>query len=208
MTITKLTWGKKNKGRINVYLDEEFAFSVHYDIYVEMGLKKGMEISQTTKESLCQKDMEQKARQKALNLLSFRPHSQKELAQKLTKSGVDPSLAKTAVSYAAEKSYQSDKEYADMYARHLTKKGMSNRRIGWELSQKGVDKETIEEILAPMNDEEEKIRGLIKQKARRLPITDKKEKDRVLQSLLRMGYSYHEVSSYLSEYSVIEEDEE
>jgi regulatory protein len=138
MVVTKLTWGKKNKDRVNVYIDEAYLFSLSYDLCIQEGLKKGMELSEEKIEELRGADTAQKVRQKALHLLSYRPHSQKELAQKLAKGRINPSLAQSAASYAADRGYQSDREYADMYVRHMTKKGLSNRRIGWELSQRGI----------------------------------------------------------------------
>jgi regulatory protein len=200
MTITKLTWGKKNKERVNVYIDEAFAFSLSYGVFIESGLQKDMEVNENQIEMLCQTDEAQKVKKKALNLLSYRPHSQKELAQKLTKDGVDPSLVQDAIHYATDHNYQSDQEYAHMMARHLIKKGASNRRIGWDLSQKGVSKEIIEEILSDLSDEDQRIQAIIEKKARHLPICEKKEKDRIIQSLLRMGYSYDDISPILSEY--------
>jgi SOS response regulatory protein OraA/RecX len=84
---------------------------------------------------------------------------------------------------------------------------LSNRRIGWELSQKGVSKEIVEESLHSAAGEEDRIRLVIEKKARRLPLQEKKEKDRIIQSLLRLGYSYDEISSVLSQYSAAGEED-
>jgi SOS response regulatory protein OraA/RecX len=55
--------------------------------------------------------------------------------------------------------------------------------------------------------EEDRIRLVIEKKARRLPLQEKKEKDRIIQSLLRLGYSYDEISYVLSEYTAAGEED-
>lgn len=207
MTVTKLVLGKKNKDRVNIYLNEVFALSLSYAVCLEAGLKKGMELDEEELETLRRADLEHQARQKALALLARRPHSQKELAQKLKAGGMDPGVAESAVGRIAEKGWQSDREYAEMMARHLIAKGASNRGVGWELGQKGVSKEIIGEILSSLPGEEERIRSFLEKKTRGRAVLGKKEKSRLIQSLLRLGYAYDGILPFLSEFFAMDGEE-
>ena len=68
-TITKLEIQKRNKERVNVYLDEQFSFGVMLSVALE--LKKGQVLSDADIEQLKQQDNRHKAYQRALNYLSF-----------------------------------------------------------------------------------------------------------------------------------------
>lgn len=85
------------------------------------------------------------------------------------------------------KRYLNDLNFAKFYVENrYVKKGISQRRLVQELSQKGVDKSIIEEALgdSERNDQEE-IEKVIRKKARRYT------KEKMIMHLVRQGFNYN-----------------
>ncbi|MFP3513308.1 recombinase RecA, partial [Peribacillus sp. SIMBA_075] len=70
--ITKITRGKNNPERYNIYLEEKFAFSVDETLIIRYQLTKGKELDQWTIEEMNFEDEVRKAFNKALHYLGFR----------------------------------------------------------------------------------------------------------------------------------------
>ena len=81
--ITRLEQQKNNKDRVNVYLDDEFAFGLN--LMDAAHLRKGQELTENDIVELRQKDAIVKSIGIAVNLLSYRPRSTHEIRQKLQK---------------------------------------------------------------------------------------------------------------------------
>ena len=77
-------------------------------------------------------------RQKALELLSRRPHSRKELKDKLLRRGIDEEDAEDCVAWLAEHGFLDDGEYAGAVARHYAAKGYGAGRVRSELQRRGL----------------------------------------------------------------------
>ena len=93
-----------------------------------------------------------------------------------------------------------DEEYARQYARKLLlQKKMTKRTAVFELSRKGIDKETAEAVLDEIEvDYRENIREIIEKKYRN--ITDEKIKRRAVAALQRLGYGWDDINAVLREY--------
>jgi len=82
--ITGLKLQKRNKNRVNVYLDGEFAFGLSR--IVAAWLHTGQELSDEKIAELLSKDDVEIALQRALNFLSYRARSEKEVKQILSEA--------------------------------------------------------------------------------------------------------------------------
>ena len=76
-TITALIAQKRNKDRVNVYLDGEFAFGLA--AIEAIRLRQGQVLSDEEIEHLKALDEIERAHERALNLLSYRPRSAQEI---------------------------------------------------------------------------------------------------------------------------------
>mgnify|MGYP001453145750 CR=1 FL=1 len=83
-TITALVVQKRNKERVNVYLDGEFAFGLA--MIEALKLHKGQTLSDEEIERLRALDEVETAHERALNLLTYRPRSAEEVRRKLRES--------------------------------------------------------------------------------------------------------------------------
>ena len=81
---------KKNPGRVNVYLDDEFAFGLAK--IVAVWLKIGQELDEAKIAKLKAEDEAEVVYQKALHFLSFRPRSEGEVRQRLLKQKYDETI--------------------------------------------------------------------------------------------------------------------
>jgi len=94
MIITDITMTKK--GRCALFVDGEFLFSAHPDIFFATGWKKGRQVTVEELEELRMSSEERTAKDKALDLLSYSARTSRQLFEKLARKS-DPEAAAAAV---------------------------------------------------------------------------------------------------------------
>ena len=82
---------------------------------------------------------------KALDVISRREHSKKEVRDKLLKKFDDLSVIEDVIEKLIKNSLLNDSRYAEMYTRARKRKGFGPKRIGYELNSRGVS-ETLSSI--------------------------------------------------------------
>ncbi len=165
----------------------------------------GMELDEAAFEELKKSSSKAIDRRKALEILSRRPYSRRELKDKLLRSGVDEQRAEECVAWIAERGFLDDGEYAGAVARHYAAKGYGAGRVKTELQRRGIERELADETLAELPDNTEKLDAFI---ARRLSDpTDRDSVRKVSAALFRRGYSWEEIRAALRRFdSETEED--
>ncbi|MCT8136929.1 recombination regulator RecX [Anaerobacillus sp. CMMVII] len=138
-TISKITVQKKNKERYNIFLDEEYAFSVDEAILVTYHLRKGLEVTKEFLTEIISEDHIRKGYQSAINYLSYRIRSVKEVKDYLSKKELEPEVITRIVEKLTKENYLDDQEFARAYVQsrlNLTLKGPELVRR--ELVEKGI----------------------------------------------------------------------
>lgn len=87
-------------------------------------------------------------RRKALELLTRREHSRRELTRKLAERGFDAEIAQRAIEDMAERGWQDDTRFAQSLARSRMHAGQGPLRIRAELRLHGIGEDGIEAALA------------------------------------------------------------
>lgn len=193
---------QKNKNRVNIYIDNEFAFGLDKEIAYKHNLSIGYELQKDYIDNLLKAEERNKVINSALGYLSYRQQSEKELTQKLKSKGYCESDIDLALEYCKSKNYINDKEFAISFIRdktNLNKYGTT--RIRYELLKKGVHRSIIDEVLDLDFDQEYgmALQLGIKRLANYKP-DDKNGKYRKLSAYLqRKGYSYEIISRVLKE---------
>lgn len=141
--ITRITTQKRNKQRYNIYLDQKgkdsYAFSVDEDILIKYMLRKGMEVDQETIDTLMEKDSFHKAFTLALNYLSYRMRSEKEIRTYLMDKEIDDEKIEYVVKRLKEENYLNDKEFAIALVRtRIQTSSKGPLLVKKELYEKGV----------------------------------------------------------------------
>jgi regulatory protein len=151
-TITALQLQQRNKERVNVFLDGEFAFAL--SMMRAAQLRKGQELTESEIEALQAEDERNTAYQKAVRFLGHRPRSQREVEQRLAAKGFTPEQIAYVVQRLREEGYLDDEAFAQYWRENRDQfRPRSARALRYELRQKGVDKQVIDETLADADDE-------------------------------------------------------
>lgn len=136
-----------------------------------------------------------KAKEKALRILEFRSHSEKELWDKLIRAGAKPEDLPEIFEFLKEYSFINDGEYAKKLAKdlqHLKKFGL--RRIREELKVRGISGEDLENAMLELEDnEEDQLLPLMERKLG--GNFDKKNIDRAIRYFAYRGYGFDDIKS-------------
>jgi regulatory protein len=164
----------------------------------------GAELDDEAFEELKRSSSKALDRQKALELLSRRAYSRRELKDKLLRRGMDERNAEDCVSWLCERGFLDDGEYAGAVARHYAAKGYGAGRVKSELRRRGIERALADDALAGLPESTEKIDAFI---ARRL--SDPKDRDSVRKisaALFRRGFSWEEIRAALRRFDTETEE--
>lgn len=210
----KLT-AKPGKGeKIHLSLDGEYIATVNADYWFTCGIKSGSEVTPEQLEELLTESARRKMMNKALDLLSMRDYSRRELSDKLVtkawekkeQKDMDLGSLKQQASDICDRLEElgllNEERFARSYVdelirrKHLSKSGLKTALI-----QKGVQRDIIETVLEEVDvDPVEQIRELLATKFRNRDLSDEKQKTRTVNALLRLGYRYNEIHAAMGEW--------
>lgn len=196
--ITALTFQKRNPERVNVYLEERFAFGLAAVEAVQ--LRVGQFLSAQEVIELQGRDTKERAYERALNLLSYRPRSITELSRRLHQAGFPPSAVETALARLERVGLVDDHAFARYWVENREEfRPRGHRMLRWELQQKGVPAQIIDEVLAPL-DEAATASRLARKRATRLGHLDEVAFRRRLSAYLaRRGFPYSIIADVVRE---------
>ena len=180
---------KRNKERVNVYLDGRYGFAV--TLLVAAGLTKGQFLSDDEIEQLKKQDDQDKAYNHAIYFLGFRSRSQAEIADYLRGKKYPPEVITETINRLIKEDYLSDESFARMWVEDRERfRPRSRRALRYELRQKGVSDDVIENVLADI-DEDELAWRAIEAKLRQWKHLDEPDfKKKALGFLSRRGFNY------------------
>jgi regulatory protein len=140
--ITSLRFQKRAPDRVNVYLDDRFAFGLPA---VEAArLRVGQSLEDQDIERLCSLDVEQKAYDRAVRFLAYRPRSEAEVRNRLEQAGVDHALIEAVIGRLKAQRYLDDAEFARFWVEGRQRfSPRSATALRQELRRKGLDDSTI-----------------------------------------------------------------
>ena len=187
--VTSLESQKRSSDRMNVYIDGEFAFGLA--VGLAMNLHVGMELSDEEIATLKRDDEVERARDKALNYLSYRPRSAHEVRDYLAQKEFSAVAIEETLERLRRVDLIDDEAFARYWVENRLKFRPKGRRaLSYELRQKGIDSRTIEQSLADY-DEGAAIEKAAASHARRLKhLPPDVFKKRLYGRLARRGFSY------------------
>lgn len=185
-------------GRVTVTLCGGEEIKTTLNVVTDLRLYSGRELDEEELKELYRASRSALARNRAMELLSRRPMSEKELVDKLIRKGEDEETARDCARWLREEGFLNDESYAAAVARHYAAKGYGPGRVRAELSRRGVDRELWDGTIEAMPENSEKMDRFI---AARL--TDPEDRDQVRKvsaALYRRGYSWEEIRSALGRF--------
>ena len=210
----KLT-AKPGKGeKIHLSLDGEYIATVNADYWFTCGIKSGSEVTPEQLEELLTESARRKMMNKALDLLSMRDYSRRELSDKLVtkawekkeQKDMDLGSLKQQASDICDRLEELGLLNEDRFARSyvdelIRRKHLSKSGLKTALIQKGVQRDIIETVLEEVDvDPVEQIRELLATKFKNRDLSDEKQKTRTVNALLRLGYRYNEIHAAMGEW--------
>ncbi len=151
MRITKIEPQKRKQNRYSIYIDGEFALGVNEEILLSFKLKEEMEIDTPLLEKITYAEEKQKVKEQALNLLSYRARSKKELTDRLKQKGAEVQCIDEVLANLESLGLINDLEFAKIWARERGK-SYGPFKLRNELSRKGVSKEIIDKVLSEFSE--------------------------------------------------------
>ena len=139
------------KGRLALFLDGEFVFSLDKDTFAGASLHEGDDLEPWQVEELRKQSDTRRALDKAMDYLSLRDHAAGELYQKLCRK-FDEHSAAYAVARAGELGLLDDAGFARRRAAELLRKRKSRREILRDLAAKGIDRDTAAQAVEALYD--------------------------------------------------------
>ena len=195
--ITALKLQRRKKNRVNVFIDDQYRLGVQRTIAA--GLKVGQELSETDIEQLKDKDEEQRAYERSLRYLSRRPHSEKEIANKLSRNRIEIDVQDQVLKRLREASLVDDVEFARVWVENRQIfRPRSGLMLRSELRGKGVSKEAIETALEGFDEADAVLTVARKARKRYGDLAEEASNRRLRQFLARRGFSFELISSTLS----------
>ncbi len=192
-TITALVAQKKNKDRVNVYLDGQFAFGLAAIEAIK--LRRGQALSDDDIAALQNRDELEVARQQALGFLEYRPRSEAEVRRYLESKGYPPETVEPVLARLTGAGLLDDRAFGRFWLENRAAfRPRSARALRQELRQKGVAGEVIDELLDEQHDESQAAYQAALSSARKWRGLDAFSFRKKLHSLLvRRGFSYEVV---------------
>lgn len=197
-TITALRFQKRNKNRVNVHLDGQFAFGL---AAIEAArLKVGQTLSDDDIARLQKRDETERAYERALNFLSYRPRSEAEVRRNLAKRNLEDEAIETVIGRLTRAGLLDDLEFARYWVENrLQFKPRGARALRQELWEKGIAAPIIAEALADL-DEGLAARKVAEDGARRLARLEPNDFRRKLEAYMaRRGFSYATIGPLVEE---------
>ncbi|MDR7857283.1 RecX family transcriptional regulator [Tissierella sp.] len=191
---------QRNKNRVNIYVDNLFSIGIEEELRYKYKLEVDMEVDDDFIKEVLKSEEQYKVTNHALNLLSYRQRSVKEIYNALKRKGFEESYITYTIDYCIENNYLNDKAFAMSFINdkiNLNKLGPE--RIKYELLLKGISKDIIDDLL--FIDRDEQFELAMELAMKKLPSYKKDTENaryRKLSSFLqRKGYSFDIISKVM-----------
>ena len=205
MKITSIEIQKKNKNRVNLYIDDNFECGLSLETIVKNHLKVGQELSERELDYFKNDSEKEVALNKAVGYIAKYQKSEKELKKYLR----DKEYDKSVVDFVAEKlknyGFVDDKVFATNFVKAKTK-NQGKRKIAMMLKQKGVSEEIVDDAIEEFSCDREQIIEVAKKYLKNKPL-DIKTKQKTYRYLASRGYNGEDIMPCLNQLMKEEENE-
>ncbi|MEO6458376.1 MAG: RecX family transcriptional regulator [Chloroflexia bacterium] len=147
--ITALNADPVDPNKVHVFVDGMHMMAVSLDVAAAERLTVGQPCPPERLQSLHSAQEMNEIFERALNFLSFRPRSEREVQMRLRKKGYTPEQIDMVMARLKKLGYVDDREFARFWVTNrMAFSPRGPRLLRSELRQKGVSQEVVDEILA------------------------------------------------------------
>lgn len=187
--ITALKVQKRNKDRVNVHLDGAFAFGLAAIEAIHLRVGQTLDAEEIVELRL--RDEIERAYERALNYLSYRPRSETEVRRNLRDKDVDHQAIQVVIDRLTRAGLLDEREFAAYWVDNRARfnpRGL--RGLRYELRRKGVSRDIIDDALDGF-DVQAAARNAVEEGARKLSHEAPRDFRRKLKAYMaRRGFSY------------------
>ena len=190
--IERIEASKHKRGRVLVFLEGGSLLKITEQELLDFGLRKGDELDEETLRRLKKAAGVSDVKGTAAELIGKKAMSRASLERKLQEKGASEAEARYAAEWLEAIGAIDDAAYAAALVRHCGGKGYGPAKVREKLYEKGVPRELWEEAMEELGECDALIEQYLQKKLKgRRP--DEKEKKRLIDALLRRGFSWGDV---------------
>lgn len=202
--ITKIVRQKRDKSRVSVFIDEEFAFGLDEAQLLALHIHIGEELGPERRRELEQGALLSSAKNTAQRYLGRSMRTSQEVRKKLKEKEYPQATIESVIEWLTGYGFLNDAEYARAYIRTQQRLKPSGRsRLFQDLLRKGIAREMAEDALSEYVDDAsdyntalELAQTYVRKNAR---IEPEKLKQRLVGFLQRRGFRGNDVFRAISE---------
>lgn len=199
MRITALDRQPRRRN-FKLQIDGEQPLSLSPDVCVQFGLRAGDEISDERLSAVREAEERHAAMKSALRLLSYRPRSEREIRDRLTKKGVRQEVRDATLARLREIGLIDDEAYARAFVESRGRASPRARRlIASELRTKGVGRQVADEAAADLDEREAAHRAAARRARSLTRVSFAEFRRRLGDFLVRRGFDYEMAEETVSQ---------
>jgi regulatory protein len=188
-TVTAIRPQKRRRDRVNVYLDHEFAFSLQEIVAARLSIGQILDAEQT--DDLRRRDGVERAYERALHYLSFRPRSEREVRRYLQRKEYDEEAINQVLARLKRAHLIDDLAFARSWVEN---RESLRPRGAWmlkaEMRQKGLSDQIIDMVLMDLDEEESALKASESALRRYARLDEELFRRRLWAYLQRRGFGY------------------
>ena len=196
MVIQELKPSKRIEGRWLAVLEDGSILRLGESEVIDFALYTGKELTDREAEALLDSARRSGLKEKALDLLTRKPQSRKELERKLKEWGAGEADTAALCDRMEELGYLNDAAYAAQVVRYYSAKGFGEKKLRDELYRRGIPRDLWDEAMEQAQDPAEAIDAFVAKKLAGKNL-DRKELQKVSAALARRGYSWSDINDAL-----------
>lgn len=196
MKITAIKQQVKRQNRYSIFVDEKYAFSLSESALLDQKIRIGLELSPDELQALKEASKIDKAYNLTLAFVARRSRSEWELRDYFRRKDIDEDAGELILGRLKDFGYVNDLSFARSWVdnRRLLKP-VSRRRLVMELRQKHVADDIVRQVLEEdETSDRDTLKDLVERKRKQTRYQDDMK---LMQYLVRQGYSYGDVKSAL-----------
>ncbi|MCB6502068.1 recombination regulator RecX [Colidextribacter sp. 210702-DFI.3.9] len=199
MVIQELKPSQRVQGRWLAMLEDGSILRVGQQEIADFALYAGRELTEEEAAALTAGLRSRQMRERALELLSRKPQSRRELTRKLNEWGAGPEEADAVCDRMEELGYLNEAAYAARIVEVYSARGFGEKKLRDELYRRGVPREEWDEALARVEDSTQAIDDFLQKKLTGWT-GDRKQLQKVTAALARRGFSWSDIRDALARY--------
>lgn len=196
---------QRRPNRLNIYLDDKFAFGVNADLLIEENLTVGKELDEKTINKIIKREDFAKLLDSSLKYLSIRNRSEKELKDYLSKKisqkqnikfteATQSLIISKIVKKLKKFGYLNDLEFARWLTSSRIRQAKGPRAIKLELIKKGIDAQIIEKVVSLLPSQQKQAKKALARKIKLWQVLPRQKiKEKAYRYLASKGFEWDDI---------------